>query len=265
MREREPATSVPDWLLERLARGELPAGRAAELRARLEAAGELHRLEALAASDREILASLPAAAVAAEVRRRAGAAEARAPRRSPARLALLLPLGAMAAALLLLVVRPRPDAGSPSAFFPEGPETITVKGARPALHVYRKAAKGPEELLDGTKAVRPGDTLQVRYVSAGRRFGVVASVDARGAVTLHLPEAPGRAAALERDGERALPHAFELDGAPGFERFVFVAADEPFDTGLVTQALTGGAAPEKAAARLANVAIWNLTLKKEIP
>ena len=63
---------VPEWLLERLARNELPAAEASRLRARLEARGEGGRLQAIERSDREILDAHPPAVVAAEVRRRAG-------------------------------------------------------------------------------------------------------------------------------------------------------------------------------------------------
>jgi len=99
----------------------------------------------------------------------------------------------------------------------------------------------------------------VRYIAAGKRYGVVASCDARGAVTLHLPETPGQAVALAKDGERALAHAYELDSSPGFERFVFVTADVPFDTELVVRSLKRGAAlPHELAS-------WSITLSKETP
>ena len=99
----------------------------------------------------------------------------------------------------------------------------------------------------------------MRYVAAGKRYGVVASCDARGAVTLHLPETPGQAVALAKDGERALAHAYELDDSPGFERFVFVTADVPFDTELVARNLKQGTAlPE-------GVATWSITFEKEAP
>ena len=83
---------VPDWLLERLARGELSPERAAEVRRRLEAEGEagVERLAALERSDQEILAAHPPAVVAVEIRRRAAVADAAAAQRAPrpARLAL---------------------------------------------------------------------------------------------------------------------------------------------------------------------------------
>ena len=66
---------VSDWLLERLAAGELPPAQERSLRERLAATGDTHRLAALAASNREILAAHPAAEVAAEVRGRAAVAK----------------------------------------------------------------------------------------------------------------------------------------------------------------------------------------------
>jgi hypothetical protein len=139
------------------------------------------------------------------------------------------------------------------------PEIISVKGdVKPALRVYRKTNAG-SELLAPRASVHRGDTLQLRYVAAGKRFGVIASIDARGQITFHLPEAPGQAVALERDGERALPHAYELDDSPGYERFLFVTADAPFTTSEIDQALRAGSPlPTPLTA-------FELTLKKETP
>lgn len=66
-------------------------------------------------------------------------------------------------------------------------------------------------------------------------FGVVVSIDGRGHVTRHLPEEGAAAAAL--DGrEQALPHAYELDDAPAFERFVLVTGPRAFDVAAVLAA-----------------------------
>lgn len=64
--------------------------------------------------------------------------------------------------------------------------------------------------------------MQVSYVAAGNRFGVVVSVDGRGGVTLHHPASPRDVPRVKARGETPLPYAFELDDAPGFERFFFV-------------------------------------------
>jgi hypothetical protein len=106
------------------------------------------------------------------------------------------------------------------------------------LVVYRQADNGVER-LSGDSRARAGDVLQVAYVGAGRRYGVIASIDALGVVTLHLPETPGRAVRLER-GETPVPHAFELDDSPGFERFAFAASDAPFATSTLVDALRSG-------------------------
>jgi anti-sigma factor RsiW len=253
---------VPDWLLERLAAGELPETQATELRERLKAQDEDHRLAELADSNAQILASLPPERIVPEIQRRAVTVAARTKPAAARRLRPVWVLSAVAASAaglaFMLVVRnhgadkqPTPDESQP--------EVIGVKGdLRPALRIYRKTNSG-SEILRAQASVHRGDTLQIRYVAAGKLFGVIASVDARGQVTLHLPETPGTAAALERDGERALPHAYELDDSPGFERFLFVTANTPFATPEVAQALKNGTALP------ASVATFELTLKKETP
>lgn len=241
---------VPEYLVERWRRGELPAGQAKAIEAELSADPTL--LARLQASDEEILKQLPAEAISAEVQRRLKSAQRPAPRP----LMWLAPLAlAGGAAAALLLARPAADLVVPQQ---EPPETITAKGeARPAMLVYRKTGDGRQERVSETTSVRPGDTLQVRYVAGGGKYGVVASIDARGAVTLHLPEQPGDAAALHGDGERAVPSAFELDDTPGFERFLFVTANEPFETGIVEAILRNQRSAPPA------YSVVSVTLKKE--
>jgi hypothetical protein len=126
----------------------------------------------------------------------------------------------------------------------------------PHLAIYKKTARGADRLADRAR-VRSGDTVQLAYVAAAQRYGVIASIDGRGTVTLHLPQSPGRAHALARSGETALPHAFVLDDSPGFERFVFVTADREFATSLAIAALHGE--------RPADLSISEITLEKEVP
>ena len=253
-----PSERVPDWLLERLAAGELPAAQARALQERLIAAGEHGRLDALVASNAELLSAYPADKVAAVVRRRAALA-------GRPHTAIWRPIwalsfttaGAAAIALLFLHAPERPSKSNLGLGLAEQ-ETITSKGLQPLLGLYRKAAAGVER-LGPTSRVHPGDIVQVRYIAAGKSYGVVASCDAGGTVTLHLPETPGRAVALTKDGERALAHAYEFDNSPGFERFVFVTADVPFDTDLVVRHLKQGAALPQS------FTTWSITLQKETP
>jgi hypothetical protein len=210
----------------------------------------------------EILLTQPPEQIVAEIKRRAALSADRA---RPAAARQLRPMWALSAVTacvaglaVMLVVRNH-GAGTQPAPDQVQPEIVGVKGdLKPALRIYRKTHSG-SELLRAHASVHRGDTLQIRYVAAGKRFGVIASIDARGQITDHLPEAPGQAVALERDGERALPHAYELDDSPGYERFLFVTADAPFTTAEIDQALrTGSPLPTP-------LTTFELTLKKETP
>ncbi|HEY0714262.1 MAG TPA: ActD-like protein [Polyangia bacterium] len=248
---------VPDWLLERLAHNDLPEAEAARVRARLATEPDgAARLEQLRQSDEAILRELPPAVVAAEVKRRLATA---APR--PARRPWVLPVLALGAvgAIAIVAVRPKQPTGTPGAT-QEEIEITGIKGHRPQILVYRKKSDHRADRLAGGATVRPSDVLQVAYVAAGRRFGVIVSLDARGTVTPHLPEALGPAVTLTTQGETALPHAYELDDSPGFERFVFVTADNPFHASDVVESLRPGAAPLSK-----DFHVTELTLRKETP
>jgi hypothetical protein len=231
---------MPDLLVERLALGDLDPQEAAETRARLTATGELGRLTEIEESNRLILTAHPAASTWVEVQRRLGERARTMPAHPRRRLVWTsLSLGAAAvAAIVLVVTRPMAPASGTS----DPAETIRVKGLRPHLIIYKKTTAGPTRLSD-TSRVRAGDTLQVAYVAAGRRFGMVLSEDALGGVTFHLPAGGGPAAPLTDPGEVAAANAFKLDDSPGFERFVFVTSDEPFSAALGLEALHAKAKP----------------------
>jgi sec-independent protein translocase protein TatC len=61
---------VPEWLVERLVAGDLPEHQAADVRARLAAAGRLERIHELTVANQATLARYPAKTVAAEIHRR---------------------------------------------------------------------------------------------------------------------------------------------------------------------------------------------------
>lgn len=223
---------TPEWLLERIALGELPPEELAAARAQLarEPEGEA-RLAALEAENRAMLDKLPPAAVAREVELRAAAARRMEVARGSARpLRQWAPAFALVPALavvaLFVVVRP----GGPSTgggLENPVPEITRTKGLLPQLIVHRQGAAAPERLVDGTGAAA-GDVVQVAYVAAGHAYGVILSVDGRGAVTLHAPESGDQAVTLASSGTHALPRAYELDDAPAFERFIFITSDTPF-------------------------------------
>jgi hypothetical protein len=238
---------TPDWLVERLALGELDAVTAADVRQRLADEGRAldAELATIATSNREILDAHPAAKVGAAVRGRAGGARVRA--RRPFWL-LGGPLAAVGAlALVFLVARPAGHTGGPTpGAGGSALEETGIKGST-ELHVYRHGSQGDERLSEGARVAR-GDLLQLTYRASAARFGALLSIDGRGHVTLHWPEPGAEAAArLSAKGEVRVPAAYELDDAPAFERFILITADAPFPIASVLDAGRALAAQPTAA------------------
>jgi hypothetical protein len=240
--------NVPDWLLERLALGELDAETAADVRRRLAAEGRSpdEIVAAVAASNREILEELPATPTAAAIRRRAEKAVAadRPVRRRALFLGAPLALVGAAAAVLVMARPPQPEC---DARGPDG-ECIIFKGdvAAQRLYVYRHNVAGDERLRDGARVAR-GDLVQLAYRSHAGGYGVLLSIDGAGKVTMHWPEKnDGAAAALQAPGEIRLPSSYELDDAPAFERFFMVRAASPFSVTTAFEAARAVAAQPSA-------------------
>jgi len=258
---------VPDLILEQYALGELPERERLGLEAALEADPSLgERLEELRRSDEELLRDYPPARAAAEIRRRSlallpgGGARGRAGARG-ARV-----VGASAAAALLVLVG---ALASRPLLARRGDDIARAKGGpAPAISLYREIPGGAQELRGGAVA-RAGDVVQMRYSARGAAYGAVFSVDGRGVLTFHLPAGyrggPAAAGALEPQGA-ALDAAYELDDAPGFERFYFVWSASTFDLGALwveASELAGRRLPD-GAPRLAAGQSWSaITLLKE--
>lgn len=233
---------VPDVLIEKLALGELSKAEREQVQQRLGEEADA-RLEAIERSNAEILEELPPSEIAAEVRRRIERLdrleEPERPRWMP-----WLGAAALAAAAILLwfLVRPSGEAppespsGTPvagvgddgptkiaKADHPPGDDgTIRLKGSA-TLTIHRQGDSRPERLSDGAR-VRAGDRLQVSYTSGDAVLGVIVSIDGAGTTTLHFPQSETAEPTLL--GRAQLPSGFELDDAPGFERFFFVTTKD---------------------------------------
>jgi hypothetical protein len=129
----------------------------------------------------------------------------------------------------------------------ELPEVVRFKGD-PELWVYRKVGDASDPLRHGDSA-RRGDLLQLKYGPSNAGYGVIVSIDGRGNATLHFPANASGSTALTRAGA-ALPHAYELDDAPSFERFFIVTSAAPIDVRSVLEAAralgNGSALAERA-------------------
>ena len=232
---------IPDWLLERVALGEVPARLRDDLEPRLAAdPSAADRLAALAADDRAILAAHPPARVAAEVERRRGARQVVVVSRRYRLAGIAM---AAAAVALFLTIRPahRPDDGRGAVATrsdrPGAAPSERVKGDHhPYLRIHRQRGAG-SELLSPAQRVTAGDRLQLSYVAGAARYGVILSIDGRGVVTVHFPESEtGDTALAERRQPVFLAHSYRLDDAPGFERFFLVTADHPISVAAVRAA-----------------------------
>jgi len=235
-------TTLPEWLIERAALDEVPAAS----RARMEKADAdqlAARVQELQRRSADELRAHPPGPALAAIEREVERARAR--RRASRRRAQAGFLAVAASAVaLLLVLRPRP--GDPPSAQPDErgaapakSETTRVKGDL-RLIAYRKAGERAERLAPGA-TVRPGDLLQLRFNGAGRRYGVIASIDGAGTVTLHYPDSEDAATDLPAR-TTDLPHAYALDDAPRFERFFFIADDQPVDVGATLRRLRALAA-----------------------
>lgn len=240
---------VPDLLVERLALGELPSAEANALRERLAAAGD-DRLEAIARSNAEILREHPPQQVAASIARRLERLEQDERPRSHAGWMTWAPVAAAAGLALvwwmgrddpktvddgtIAQVEPSRTADSGASGRPvgpgaddQGPERIFLKGD-PQLVVDRIENLRPVTMHDHDPAAA-GDRLQVSYRAAGSAQGAIVSIDGAGVTTLHFPATEDASPRLDQGGRIPLAESYELDDAPGFERFFFVtvAQDEP--------------------------------------
>jgi hypothetical protein len=254
----ERGKPVSDWQLERLAQGELDEAAAREVESRLGAEQTKQRLAELETSNRAILERLPPQVVSASIRRRLE------PKRSPrGRLLMVVLPFAMAAGVWAVGFSPQ------VASVPENPEIILTKGSA-HLYAYRAAGQGqkPARLKDAAR-VRPHDTLQLTYTAGDARFGAVLSVDGRGVVTVHLPVDAAAPAPLAAGSETNLPRAYELDDAPGFERFFLITAPKGFSLAQVLDAAralaSGGDARRKPLSLPAGLSQESLLLEKVQP
>jgi len=238
---------IPDLLVEQLLLGELPPEQAQQVQAQLEAAGD-PRLEQLRASNEAALGDYPPDQIARRIQARIDALEP--DTEAGFRWPLWATAGLLAAAAAtILVLATRPDAEPPAAVDGERVAVVDppygerIKGDA-AVVLERQRGTRAEPLLAGA-AVSAGDTLQVSYRSGGWAHGVLVSVDGAGAVTLHFPDDASGDTALQNE---AVLHAFELDDAPDFERFLFFTAKEPLDPSVIVdrvETLARGPLPDR--------------------
>ncbi|MBQ4013739.1 MAG: hypothetical protein II610_00590 [Treponema sp.] len=97
------------------------------------------------------------------------------------------------------------------------------------IRLYRQDGQQAVQLKNGDSA-KENDLVQITYTPGSYNYGVIFSVDGNGNITRHFPDASWQAQKLEKTGEEVpLSFAYELDDAPKYECFIFVASKSPFD------------------------------------
>ncbi|QQO09490.1 hypothetical protein [Breznakiella homolactica] len=167
-------------------------------------------------------------------------------------------LGLCAAAALFAAMLPlfRSDASVPM--------TDRMKGGA-ELTVYLKTdnAKLPDNAVLGA-----GNTIQLAYMVSGNRYGVIFSIDGRGAVTMHYPYSMEGSTLLVSGKRTALEDAYTLDDAPDYEIFFFVIDDEPLNVTKIMNsagimALNPGTVLEQSSRVFKDYEIKTVVLRKE--
>jgi hypothetical protein len=224
------------WWLERLQAGDLPPEDARRIEEGL-TAEERATLESLRASNQEILAAHPPAVLAAQIQRAVRRRETASLPKGPLfRIRPLLVMGsgmALAAAVLFVSVgqpRVRGDVA-------DLPEVTRAKGLEPRLRVHWRTSSGEILVLSDRHALAAGDEVQLEYLVPEQMYGVIFSIDGRGAVTRHLPFDGDEAVLLTPGRAVSLDQSYRLDDAPRFERFFLVVSDRQFPLSVVEEAL----------------------------
>jgi hypothetical protein len=198
------------------------------------------RLLKLQESNRAILEEHPPEAMARSIHTRMFERdmERRRDRRatSPGFKRMLFPALALTSAIVIFFLAGPPEIGNYNTAQDTAiHDTTRIKGMQEGLYIYRKTDRGPEELRNGS-AAKANDLLQVAYISTDRPYGVIVSIDGRGVVTLHYPHEGHASPKLELNRKVLLPRAYQLDDAPGFERFFYISSKTPLSAGSVMAA-----------------------------
>lgn len=115
-----------------------------------------------------------------------------------------------------------------SSILADPSEGIRLKGEDSRIYIYRQNQNSSRESLSDGDQVNAGDILQLAYRSAVYEYGLIASVDGTGYISLHYPSGIFDVPVLNTQNLELLPYAFRLDSAPYHEQFIFMLSDSHF-------------------------------------
>jgi hypothetical protein len=234
------SNEVSDWLVERFLLGELPGGKMKELEAELKVnAGFKDKIEQIRTSNDEILKKYPLEKMGPEIKDRLAVEKVGKGYRLHTQKAgykrwLIAAQAIITVLVLVVLILPlfKSRTGLSTKILDldvtriKGDDARTFEG--PHLLIYRKI-NGGAELLKGESKVNAKDLLQIAYVNKNDSYGVILSIDGNSVVTLHYPEDVSAVPVLKKQQKVLLKSSYELDDAPGFERFFFISSNQKLD------------------------------------
>jgi hypothetical protein len=255
--------TITDWILERYILEELPSDIQEQLTLKLEVDKELEkRLQKILNSNNEILENLSPEEVKIEVYRRFENLSKKNYRKKIKKNLFLSLAPAFVMVLLIITFLPIYQNITHEDIhktFIEKDENINIawsnekkhlnnnvrqKGLRPYLLFFKKDKNKNIKLKDDA-LLKGGNSIQVKYISGNKKYGVIFSIDGNGVITLHFPEDKNKIGILEKK-ETALKLAFQLDNAPHFEKFFFITSNEKIDIDFIIKKAKGlDLSPEK--------------------
>ncbi|MFW6312440.1 MAG: hypothetical protein ACOC2N_00965 [Spirochaetota bacterium] len=261
---------VPDILIEQYVLGELPAEEARRIE---KTDGFVERVAAIERDNADFSGKYPAGAFALRVENQYRAeieSESRPTGRTRRTAFRFMTLAVPGAAILVIGLLIFGGLGiDVDPIFDPSSEVTRLKGIEPELSVYRSIGGdngSAEELSDGDRAAE-GDRLQIAYNAAGQAYGVIVSIDGRGALTLHHPVTVSSPPVLVAGGEQSLPYGYELDDAPEFEKFYFITSEDAFDVSEILGSVRNQVddivdAPDTAMRVPVGFAVESITIRK---
>lgn len=235
---------IPGWILEKYLLGELPDPELKEITNQLKNDTNLQtEIERLKASNKDILNKYPADSMVPGILNRCNIEknyrenDVRVTRTRPTFFKRMLQFSPAFASLLVIFfigLQIFKSGDNSSKAIEPGVQkgAYRVKGSHevkpvPHLIIHRKG-NNIEVLKKGNRA-QAGDLLQLAYAAGGETHGVICSIDGNSTVTLHFPAKKNDSTALIQRKKVLLANAYELDNAPGFERFFFITSKAEID------------------------------------
>lgn len=235
---------IPGWILEKYLLGELPEPELKKITHQLKNDPDLRaEIERLNESNREILNKYPVDSMVPAILDRSNKEkndlenDVRVPIAKPTLFKRMLRFSPAFASLLViffigLQIFKSGDNAS-KATEPDVQEgTHRVKGSlegKPVPHLIIHRKGNNIEVLEKGSRAQAGDLLQLAYAAAGDAYGIICSIDGNGTVTLHFPDKKNDSTALLQRKRVLLANAYQLDDAPGFERFFFITSEAEID------------------------------------